>query len=415
VIDMTDSKTNPRKLRVLSMATMFPNPRMPVHAQFVKQRLDALSRKVDLVVVSPIPWFPGEKALQRYRNRSAIPASDPQSPYPVFYPRFFSIPGLIKPLEGLTLAFCLWRFIRSRYAAQPFDLLDCHLGFPDGFAGALVARVLGLPHTVTLRGHDINELYRYPVRIRQVIYGLKHSARFFGVAQALVDAAVALGAPANKGFRSANGVNPSRFFPAPREDARVRLGLAPGRYLLSVSHLVPRKGVDIVMRAFAQLKREAFPDLRFIIVGKGGEEGDSEPQLRHLAEELQVADSIVWAGAVLNTDLRWWYSAADVFCLASEKEGWPNVVLEALACGTPVVAAATWGIPEIITSDTVGLLVKERNPQAFAMRISEALRKTWEPDRIAEFAASNTWDQVAENLVGHFNALLSSTSRPSRP
>lgn len=404
-----DQTAEPRHLRVLAVATMFPNPRMPVHAQFVKQRLDALSRKVDLVVVSPIPWFPGEKAVSRYQNRAAIPSQDPQSTYPVYFPKYFSIPALFKPLEGFTLAWCLYRFIRAyqrSHGSKPFDLIDCHLGFPEGFAGALAGKWLGLPHTVTLRGHDVNELYRYPVRIRQVIYGLKHSVRYFGVAQALVDAAIKLGAPREKGFRSANGVNSQRFFPVPRSEARAHLGLPEGRYMLSVSHLVARKGVDILLRAFAALKRQDFPDLRFIIVGKGGEEGDAEPMLKKLALDLGVNDSVVWAGAVLNTELRWWYSSANVFCLASEKEGWPNVILESLACGTPVVAAATWGIPEIITSSEIGLLVKERTPEAFAQSIAEALVAPWSSDAISQYAASNTWDKVADGLVAHFHTVL---------
>jgi glycosyltransferase involved in cell wall biosynthesis len=395
-----------RRPRVVSIATMFPNPRMPVHAMFVKQRLDALARQVDLTVVSPIPWFPGETLIGRYRNRNAIPPSDPAAPYPTFYPKYFSIPAVLKPLEGFTVAFCVWRLLRRLRLAGQVDILDCHLGFPEGFAGALLGRLLGKPHVVTLRGHDINDLDRYPVRIRQVIYGLRKSARYFGVAMALVDGAVALGAPRHKGFRSANGVDPSRFHPEPRDAARARLGLPPGRYILSVSHLVQRKGVDILMRAFAGLRKGKFPDLRFLIVGKGGEEGNAEPMLRALARELDLGDAVVWAGAVPNPELRWYYSAADVFCLASEKEGWPNVILESLACGTPVVAASTWGVPEILTSEDYGLLVQDREPGAFAARIAEALEKPWEPDRISAFAAANTWDKVAQGLAGHFREIL---------
>lgn len=402
-----------RTLRVVSIATMFPNPRMPVHAMFVKQRLDALSRKVDLTVVSPIPWFPGETKVARYANRNAVPPTDPSAPYPTFYPKYFSIPAFLKPLEGFTVAWCVWRLLRREGLLGKVDLIDCHLGFPEGFAGALLSRFLGRPHVVTLRGHDINDLNRFPVRIRQVIYGLRKSARYFGVAMALVDGAVALGAPKEKGFRSSNGVDPSRFFPVPRDEARKHLGLPPGRYMLNVSHLVHRKGVDILMKAFARLRQEKYPDLRFLVVGKGGEEGNAEPALRALAKELDLGEAVVWAGAVPNADLRWYYSAADVFCLASEKEGWPNVILESLACGTPVVAAATWGVPEVLPSEDYGLLVKDRDPGAFALRIGEALEKPWRNADLAAYAASNTWDKVADGLVKHFREILAGDPRPS--
>lgn len=405
-----------KPIKVVSIATMFPNPRMPVHAMFVKQRLDALSKQVDLTVVSPIPWFPGETKVARYANRNAVPPSDPSAPYPTYYPKYFSIPALCKPLEGFTVAWCVWRLIRKlrrQGLIGKIDVIDCHLGFPEGFAGALLSRALGRPHTVTLRGHDINDLDRYPVRIRQVIYGLRKSARYFGVAMALVDGAVALGAPKEKGFRSSNGVDPSRFFPIPRDEARKKLGLPPGRYMLNVSHLVHRKGVDILLRACDRLRKGKYPDLRFLIVGKGGEEGNAEPMLRALAAELGLGDAIVWAGAVPNAELRWYYSAADVFCLASEKEGWPNVILESLACGTPVVAAATWGVPEVLASEDHGLLVKDREPVAFAERIGQALDKRWDGAGIAAFAAANTWDKVAEGLAGHFREILAKTGRAS--
>ncbi|MEW7848368.1 glycosyltransferase [Massilia aurea] len=378
----------------------------------MKQRLDALSSKADLIVVSPIPWFPGERYFQRYANRSQIAAHTDLNAYPTYFPKFFSIPAVLKPLEGVFLAIALWRFIATHGLKDKIDVLDCHLAFPEGFAGALVSRVIGKPYVVTLRGHDINDLPRFPVRIRQVVFALRHSARYVGVARALVDGAIQLGAPADKGFASTNGVDTERFRPTAKRDARKALGLdADKRYMLSVSHLVPRKGIDILLRAHAMLRAGGHTDLCFIIVGQGGEEGDCEANLRALASELGIAEHIVWAGAVLNTDLHAWYSAADVFCLASEKEGWPNVVLEAMACATPVVAHRTWGVPEIITGPDLGILVDNREPEPFAHAIGLALAHTWDPARLRAYALENTWDQVAEGLLRHFEAIV----RPGQP
>lgn len=397
------------RVRILSISTMFPNSRMPVHAQFVKQRLDALSRRADLIVVSPIPWFPGEAYFPRYANRSRISSQTDANAYPTYFLKFFSFPGVLKPLDGIFLAFTVWKFIASHGLKGSIDLLDCHLAFPEGFAGALLSRVLGKPYVVTLRGHDINDLPRFPVRIRQVLFALRHCARYFGVARALVDGAVRLGAPPEKGFASTNGVDTERFRPTAKEEARRSLGLdGAKRYMLSVSHLVPRKGVDILLRAQALLRAAGQTDLRFIVVGQGGEEGDCEADLHALARELGIADEVIWAGAVLNTELHAWYSAADVFCLASEKEGWPNVILEAMACSTPVVAHATWGVPEIITGRDLGIVVGTRGPEPFAEAISVALDHTWDPRRLRSYALENTWDKVADGLMEHFQAVVKS-------
>lgn len=395
------------RIRILCISTMFPNSRMPVHAQFVKQRLDALSKKADLIVVSPIPWFPGEAYIARYANRSKISSHSTANAYPTYFPKFFSFPAMFKPLDGVFLALAVRRFIASHGLQGKIDILDCHLAFPEGFAGALLSRALGKPYVVTLRGHDINDLPRFPVRIRQVLFALRHCERYFGVAQALVDAAMRLGAPAQKGYASTNGVDTQRFRPTTKEHARTALGLdCTKRYMLSVSHLVPRKGVDILLRAHALLRAEGHTDLRFIVVGKGGEEGNCEAELRALASELGIANDILWIGPVSNTDLHMWYSAADVFCLASEKEGWPNVILEAMACSTPVVAHQTWGVPEIITEPCLGTLVAIRAPRPFADAISLALVQTWDPARLRTHALEHTWDKVAEGLMRHFQAIV---------
>jgi len=386
---------------------MFPNARMPVHAQFVKQRLDALSKLADLTVISPIPWFPGETLIARYRNRHAIPLESAANAYPTYFPKFFSIPALFKPLEGLTMAWRIARFLVGRGQWKRFDIIDCHLGFPEGFAGAWLKFFMRRPLTVTLRGHDINDLYRYPVRKKQVVFGLKRADRYFGVSQALVDGAIRLGAPSATGFRSSNGVNAERFRPLPKPEARRLLQLpGQGPLMMSVCHLNARKGVDILIRALAILRAGGMPDLHYLIVGKGGEEGDEEANLRRLADDLGVADGITWAGAVLNEDLYRYYSAADFSCLASAKEGWPNVILESLACGTPVVATATWGVPEILCRPDLGVLVQERNAESFAQAILEARDYPWKSGDLVAYAAEHSWDKVASGLMRHFQSIL---------
>ena len=101
------------RMRIVCIPTMFPNPRMPVHAQLVKQRLDALSSKVELIVISPMPWFPGDRYFLRYASRSQFPPHTCDNAYPTYFPKFLSIPAILKPLDGVFLGFAVWRFIAS--------------------------------------------------------------------------------------------------------------------------------------------------------------------------------------------------------------------------------------------------------------------------------------------------------------
>ena len=134
-----------RRFRVLTISSMFPNPRMPVHAQFVKQRIDELSKFVDITVVSPIPWFPGQQFIEKYRNRHYIPPLTDENRYPTHFPRFLSIPCIVKPLDGFFMAAAVQSWVRRNGGHDGYDLIDCHLAFPEGFAGALLANLWHKP------------------------------------------------------------------------------------------------------------------------------------------------------------------------------------------------------------------------------------------------------------------------------
>jgi len=173
------------------------------------------------------------------------------------------------------------------------------------------------------------------------------------------------------------------------------LGLPHKRVILSVGNLKPVKGFDLLIKAFkAVLTESRDKDLYLVIAG----DGPLRRALERLISSLDLDEHVRLAGSVPNHELHLWYSAADIFCLASRHEGWPNVLLEALACGTPVVATAVGGIPEIIRSDTLGLLTR-RSEEDLARTISRALRTSWQPSTLVRYAASRGWDHVAATHV----------------
>lgn len=399
-------------MKILVISSMFPNNVQPTFGIFVKQRLLRLAKHCELKVVCPIPYCPLVGVLQRYDYRAKIKRKLSFDGLEVHYPRFFSIPMILKPLDGIFYFLSLLLFCMQIRKKFDFDIIDAHLAYPDGFAAVLLGKLLGKPVTVTLRGHDIFELPKYPVRKKQVVYALKQADLVFSVAAALGQGAIELGIPADKIKLASNGVDINQFRPIDKRSAREELGLPQDKkIILSVGHLVVRKGFQHIIRAISLLAEQGRGaggggDLQLVIVGAAGIEGDYKSQLDELIKQLGLIDAVYFAGGKPYDELYKWYSAADIFCLASSKEGWANVLLEALACGRPIVATNIWGTAEVITSSDLGLLVEADNPSALATALDCALQKKWDTNIMLEYAKRHSWEKTAEGIYKEWQKLL---------
>ena len=397
-------------MKILSVTTLFPSRAHPVHAVFVHNRLKhvaaLLKDRGEVRVIAPIPYFPWERFIPKYADRQQIPRCDQMGELAVIYPRYFSIPALLKPLDGFFVLLAVWWAARKLRREFDFDLIDAHLAFPDGFAGVFLAWLWKKPLAITLRGHDVNVLPRYPVRKQQIQFALRHADRVIGVADALRRGAIALGADPRKAVTISNGVDLEQFFPVPRAEARQRLGLPTARRIvLSVGRIVENKGYHLIVEALHLLQKSGQELPYLMIVGGAADEALYPAKLRATIAQLGMEQDVLLTGPQANETLRDWYSAADVYCLASATEGWPNVLLEALACGTPVVATNTWGTPEIICSAEYGLLV-ERSAESLAEGLRTALAKQWDSQAMLAYASTHTWHRVAANVIENFEIAL---------
>ena len=268
----------------------------------------------------------------------------------------------------------------------------------EDLAAILLGRHFDKPVVITARGTDINLISRYRLPRAMIRWAARHAAGIVTVACALKDELVRLGVPAGLIEVLRNGVDLSLFQPVDRDRWRSRLGFK-GTTLLSVGHLVPRKGHDLVIRALKRL-----PEMDLVIIGDGVE----REALGTLAIESGVGDRVRFVGALAQEDLRHYYGAADALVLASSREGWANVLLESMACGTPVIASNVWGTPEVVTAPEAGVL-SERTPEALA----EAARALFEryPDRRAtrRYAERFSWDATSAGQLEHFRRILART------
>jgi len=388
--------------RVLVITTMFPNPALPHYGIFVARRLHAASQYADLEILSPVPWFPLGTLLKRYRHRHLIPSQSEMFDLKVRFPRFLSIPRYLKPLDGLFLAMSIWWATRR----SEFDLIDAQLAFPEGWATRLLAKVRSVPFCVTVRGHDVNHLPEFPVRGKQVRYALGGAARVMSVAEALRQCVIALGCPEHKTETIPNGVDLTIFRPIAREEACQSLQLDPNkRYLVSVGHLVERKGHHILIESLAQLRAQNRPVPTLAIIGAPSEEGDYSGVLHQLIAKHQLEEHVILVGEQAPERLPYWYSVADALCLASSKEGWANVLLESLACGTPVIGTRVWGTPEVICDESLGILVT-RDAESFSSAIDQLREKSFLKSHLVRHASGYSWDQAGRKLAENYQQAL---------
>lgn len=397
------SSTGPR---LLVLSSLFPSEVAPTNGLFIRERMFRVARHLPLEVVAPVPWFPLQGLLRLLRpGFRPMPARrEEQMGITVHHPRFLSFPGVLKRLDGLSMALACYPQLRRIRKSRGVDIIDSHFAYPDGLAATLLGRWMHLPVTITLRGTEAR-LLKDRVLGARVMRAVTGATRVFGVADALVQAVVERGCDAARCEVVGNGVDTERFRPIDRTEARAQLLIAADApVLVSVGGLVERKGFHRVIEVIPAL-REHWPDVVFLIVGSGGPEGNFEQQLKTQVAELGLEENVRFLGALPPDELRLPLSAADVFVLATRNEGWANVFLEAMACGLPVVTTRVGGNAEVVCSEALGRLVAFGDSDALKAAIADALEQDWDRARIREYAEANHWDHRIERLVAVFREM----------
>jgi glycosyltransferase involved in cell wall biosynthesis len=306
------------------------------------------------------------------------------------------------PFQGLLMYIGTSRLVRRLHKKMKFDCIDAHYVYPDGLAATLLARLLKVPVVISARGTDINLFPKFGMIRPMIRWTLKRSDGLVGVCTALTDEMVELGAQPGKVKAIGNGVDLERFRPMDRAEARRKLGMPEdAKIAVSVGSLIPRKGYQYLIPAFAKISSR-HPNLRLYIVGEGNFRGE----LERIVRDAGMQDLIQIVGNRANEELALWYAAADVSCLVSSREGWPNVLLESMACGTPVVATRVWGVPEIIVSRELGIMV-EQNTEDIANGLDLALQTQWDRNLLVQHARTRTWEVVAEEVESFLAARVS--------
>ena len=375
-------------IRVLTLTNLYPSAARPRHGIFVEQRLRQLvaSGRVGACVLVPVPRRPwvGRPPPVECAERHGIPVR--YCPFPV--------------VRGLTTPFHPWLMARAackalatvREVDRDFDLVDGQFLYPDGVAAVRLARALGKPVVLTARGSDVNVALRERLAGRSIRWAVNEAAAVIAVSSDLRERMVERGLPADRITVLRNGVDLELFKPGDRVSLRAELGFE-GPTLLAVGNLVPEKGYDLALESLARL-----PGASLVVLGQGPEQS----RLQALAGTLGVAGRVRWLAPVPQHQLAGYYCAADLTVLTSIREGMPNVLLESLACGTPVVATAVGGAPEVVTAPVAGRLLHDRAPAGLAAACRALIDAPADPAAVRRHAACFGWDEPIAGQLALF-------------
>ncbi len=392
-------------MKILTVSTLFPYANNPKHGIFIETRLRHLMQhypNVEAKVIAPIPYFPfTHKMFGSYSEYAKAPSFEVRHGIEVYHPQYLVVPKVGMTLAPITLAKAIYKQAKKLIASgYDFDLIDGHYFYPDGVAIEMVAKKLGKPFTVTARGTDINLIPQFNKPKKQIQHVLQTSNHNMAVCEALRQEMIAMGASPSQVSTLRNGVD-LELFPFSdtnrQTELRKQLGLPLDRTLvISAGHLIERKGHHLVIEAVSKL-----PNTTLIIVGDGPE----RKSLESLSSELNVTNNVRFIGSVSQSELAMYYGASDLLVLASSREGWANVLLESMACGTPVVATDIWGTPEVIQNSDVGCLV-QRTAESIHQGILQLLEKHAHREEIRSYAENFKWNATSEAQYKIFNQIL---------
>jgi len=372
------------RLKVLVLTNLFPSPWDPLRSPFNRQQFERLGQHHDVDVITAVDFrerFGRKRAPFRVNNLNT-------EQFVFFYP-----PVIGRSLHAACwLASLLSQKLRRLRRAH-YDCMLLSWGYPDAAAASWVARHLGIPYVVKVHGTDLNVKAEQGLIRPQIRQALRGAQGVVAVSQALADKAVAMGVDPSRVHVLYNGVEPNLFTRGSLSDARSKLSLPQDeRILLYVGNLKDTKGCLDLLEAFPRVL-STHPDANLVFVGSG----PAREALLQRAAALGCQERVRLVGAVEHYALGDWFRAADLLCLPSHNEGVPNVVLEAMACGTPVVATRVGGIPEVLP-EQAGILVDAHDRIGLEGALVDALGKAWDGERIAAYASRFRWDENIQRL-----------------
>jgi glycosyltransferase involved in cell wall biosynthesis len=382
-------------MQILVITNLFPNKIEPERATYNRQQISILSKLCSLKVVAPISWFPFKGLFEKGLASSQIPKKEIINGVETFHPRYLMIPKIGRSFYGIFFFLSILLPVLHIYNTFKFDIIFSTWAYPDSFAAVLLSKLLRKPIITKVHGTDINEYIQYWLRRKMISFTLNNSGKVISVSKALRNKMIEIGVEPGKIKVIYNGVDSGIFKPLDKIKTRKALGIDINKKLiLFVGNLKPVKGLKYLIKAFAGTATDISKNINLIIIGQG----ELKKELEDETKKYGIQNCVYFLGGKMHYEISKWMNACDLLCLPSLNEGVPNVILEALACGMPVVASNVGGIPEVITSKDYGMLVKPKDYKELQKILQECLEKSWNREVINRYSFRFSWYHNAEML-----------------
>ena len=385
-------------MNVLSVCTNLPSEQNPLLGLFVLRRLEKMGELANVRALIPQPWFPVVRPREinppLKTSRIEIESSG-----------MFYVPRIANHWNGHWMKRCVGQWLDSQEDKVIRNaVVDAHFGYPEGVGCFQAARERGLPVFITIRGLEV-ELFNTPSRGPQLLEALCEATGVIAVSHSLKAAAIKAGVPARQITVIPNGVDATTYCMGDKDQTRADIGYRHAEKLIvSVGNLKPVKGHDILIRAIAEVKKQV--DVRLVCVG-GGVDSAWGNKLQQLVNELGLSDRVRFAGAKAPKEVADWLRAADLFALASRREGCCNAVLEALSSGVPVAVTDAGDNAVFVKNLVNGQTAPVDDPQSLANAIVNCLKRDFNFQAIADSVKDSCWSSVANEVIATFMSKLS--------
>jgi teichuronic acid biosynthesis glycosyltransferase TuaC len=393
-----------RRLHVLAFTSLFRTPHETVRAPFTTEFLRALQEFARVTLVCPIPWAPDIGVMRRnptWRNYIDVPDVAQVDGITVHYIRYPIVPKVSSLLQPMLQALAAYRRVAGIHRQEPVDVVNGRFVYPDGVAATWLARRIGASAVLTALGTDINVYAQQPIKRQQTQWAVRHADHVTAVSPALGELICELGASPDRVSAAVNGIDLGKFMPDGPRMELPNLGTQANGYLLCVARLSLEKGLHVLVESLGALKRLGGLDFHTVLVGDGPQRSSLEQRVAALG----LSKEIVFAGEADHRDIPRWLRGARALCLPSFREGTPNVVLEALACGVPVISTNVGGTPLVINAAN-GLLVEPDDASGLAHALQSVMHGQWDRKQIRASVEHLSWRSEAQRHVELFQRLL---------